>query len=312
MTADTRDPPTPVSRTVRPLAIVTGGLRGIGRAVAAELAGDGFDLAIIDLAEPCADSEAALRELRQVGAAAGYYRLDIAEIECHEAVLAEITAAQGAACCLVNNAGIAARPLTDILDLGVAAFDRSIDINLRGSFFLTQAFARRLLAVAEAGPAPAPTAPRSATHSATRSAKGAPTTLTARQGGTAPLALSSSYRSIVNITSIAAELVSPDRAQYCITKAALSMTTRLFAARLAAHDIHVHEVRPGFIRTDMTASAGSETIDRWIEDGRVPIPRWGEPADVGRAVSALACGRLPYLTGQPFWVAGGLNLMRAT
>lgn len=257
----------------RPVAIVTGGLRGLGLAIATQLAGDGFDVAVIDLPAPSATTDAALLPAMQCGTRIGYYALDIAEIDRHAALLEQIRADFGTPACLVNNAGIAARPLTDILELGAQAFDQSLDVNLRGTFFLTQAFARLLIA------APA--------------------------GATA-------YRSIINITSIAAEMVSTDRAQYCVGKSALSMASRLFAARLAPEGIHVHEVRPGFMRTDMTASAGSAAIDQWIAQGRVPIARWGTPEDVGQAVSSLACGRLPYTTGQPIWVAGGLNIMQAT
>lgn len=265
--ADTR--PTP-----RPVAIVTGGLRGLGLAIAQQLARDGFDLAVIDLPEPGPETDATLAPLAEAGARFRYYALDISDIARHGPTLAQIHSDFGAVACLVNNAGIAARPLTDILALEPAAFDRSLDVNLRGTFFLTQAFAKLLLDA----PEPAPRV----------------------------------YRSIVIVTSIAAEMVSTDRSQYCISKSALSMVTRLFAARLAPHGVHVHEVRPGFIQTDMTASAGTETIDRWIAEGRVPVPRWGLPQDVGEVVSTLACGRMPYTTGQPFWVAGGLNITRAT
>ncbi len=258
----------------RPVAIVTGGLRGLGLATAQQLARDGFDLALSDLAEPGADSNATLATLTEHGSRARYYRLNIADLTQHAPTLAQIQEDLGSLSCLVNNAGIAARPLTDVMDLSPQAFDQSMDVNLRGTFFLTQAFARLLLA--DGNPAP------------------------------------EVYRSIIIVTSIAAELVSTDRAQYCISKSALSMVTRVFATRLASAGIHVHEVRPGFIRTDMTASAGSEVIDQWIAQGRVPVPRWGQPEDVGRAISTLACGQLPYTTGQPFWVAGGLNIMRAT
>lgn len=267
-------PNAPTDNTRRPVAIVTGGLRGLGLAIATQLASDGFDLAVIDLAEPGPACEAALEPLAEHGARSRYYAMDIADIERHADTLAQIRSDLGPAACLVNNAGIAARPLTDILALEAAAYDQSMDVNLRGTFFLTQAFSKLLV--------------------------------------DEPQPLSEVYRSIIIVTSIAAEMVSTDRSQYCISKSALSMVTRLFAARLAPHGIHVHEVRPGFIRTDMTASAGSEVIDQWIAQGRVPVPRWGVPADVGHAVSALACGRLPYTTGQPFWVAGGLNIMQAT
>lgn len=264
-----------MSTTTTPLALVTGGLRGLGLGIATQLARDGFDIAVVDLPPASAETDAVLAPLVEAGVRARYYALDIADLENHAPTLARIQQDFGPhspLTCLVNNAGIAARPLTDLLELSPKAFDRSMDINLRGTFFLTQAFANLLVQ---------------------------------QEGNT-------HYRSIVVITSIAAEMISPDRAQYCVSKAALSATTRLFAARLAGAGIAVHEVRPGFMRTDMTASAGSEVIDQWIEQGRVPIPRWGTPTDVGRTVSTLALGLIPYTTGQSFWVAGGLNIMRAT
>lgn len=250
----------------RPVAIVTGGLQGLGLGIVQALMGGGFNVAVIDLPDdPVLPDELASDACR-------YYPMDISRIDRHGPVLDAIAADFGQLDCLVNNAGIAARPLTDILDLDEAAFDRSVEVNLRGTFFLTQAFANRLLASGPADP--------------------------------------STYRSIITITSIAAEIVFTDRSQYCVTKSALSMMTGLFASRLAADGIHVHEVRPGLMRTPMTAKVGSDTIDRLLVSGRVPIPRWGEAADVGRTVLSLASGALPYMTGQPIWVAGGLNIPR--
>ncbi len=250
----------------RPVAIVTGGLQGLGLGIAEALIGGGFRVAVIDLPD-----EPVLPDTLR-NDACRYYPMDIARIERHADVLAAIQRDFGRLDCLVNNAGIAARPLTDILDLDAAAFDRSVDINLRGTFFLTQAFANRLLASGAADP---------------------------------PV-----YRSIITITSMAAEIVFTDRSQYCVTKSALSMMTALFASRLAPDGIHVHEVRPGLMRTPMTANVGNDTIERLLTSGRVPIPRWGEAADVGRTVLSLASGALPYMTGQPIWVAGGLNIPR--
>jgi NAD(P)-dependent dehydrogenase (short-subunit alcohol dehydrogenase family) len=253
------------------VAIVTGGLQGLGLGIAQSLRAAGFDLAIVDLADD-AMLPASLTAPVEGAGRCRYYRMDIADIPAHEPVLAAIESDLGRLDCLVNNAGIAARPLTDILELGPDAFDRSVEVNLRGTFFLTQAFAKKLIA----------------------------------SGSTAPGA----YRSIILITSIAAELSFTDRSQYCVTKSALSMVTKLFAARLAGEGIHVHEVRPGLMKTPMTSKTGSDTIEKLLAAGAVPIARWGLPEDVGATVASLASGALPYMTGQPIWTAGGLNIPR--
>ncbi len=258
-----------MSHIARPVAIVTGGLQGLGLGIALELLGNGFDLAIVDLA----DNADLPQELQaQDEGRCKYYRLDISDVDQHDAVLAAVEVDFGRLDCLVNNAGIAARPLTDILDLSADAFDRSVEINLRGTFFLTQAFARRLIA---SGPATADT-----------------------------------YRSVIMITSMAAEIAITDRSQYCVTKSALTMVTKLFGVRLAEYGIYVHEVRPGLMQTPMTANVGNDTIEKLLANGVVPIARWGQPLDVGRVVHSLASGALPYMTGQPIWVAGGLNIHR--
>lgn len=259
----------------RPVALVTGGKQGLGLGAARGLAQRGFNLAVVDLAAPDEASEAVLEELRQLGATARYYQLDISEIERHREVVDEVWADFGRLDCLHNNAGVAARPLTDILELGPEAFDRAVDINLRGTFFLSQTVANRMI------------------QDRGRTTDGV-------------------YRSIIIVTSIAAELVSPDRAQYNITKAGLSMLSKILAYRLGPEGIAVHEVRPGFMRTAMTASAGSPEIEAAITEGRVPLSRWGNPEDIGTAVGTLASGDLPYMTGQPLWIAGGLNVTKAT
>jgi len=116
-------------------------------------------------------------------------------------------------------------------------------------------------------------------------------------------------RAIVFVTSVSAEMASPNRGDYCVSKAGLSMTARLFAARLAAHAIAVYEVRPGIIATDMTANV-RESYDRRIGEGLVPELRWGQPADVGRVVAALLRGDLVFATGSVINVDGGLSLPR--
>ena len=256
--------------TQRRVAVVTGAVQGLGLGTAIALAGAGFDVALVDLHEANEQTQQACDQVSRLGAQARYYQLDIADLSRHESVLKLIARDFGRIDTLVNNAGIAARPLTDILELSVEAFDHSVDINLRGTFFLTQAFAN--LAIAQKWATP------------------------------------ENYVSVIIVSSIAAEMVNTDRAQYCVTKAALSMTTKLFAQRLASEHIYVHEIRPGFMQTAMTASAGNTIVDDWINDGRVPIARWGQAEDIGKSIATLASGAMPYTTGQAFWIAGGLNL----
>ena len=148
-------------------------------------------------------------------------------------------------------------------------FDAVMNVNLRGTLFLTQAAAKAML---KAAPAAHP-------------------------------------RSIVTITSVSAALASPERADYCVSKAGLSMAMRNFSLRLAPHGIAVFEVRPGIIRTDMTAPVASR-YDEAIGSGLVPMSRWGEPADIGDAVAGLASGRFAFATGSVISADGGLSLPR--
>lgn len=258
-----------------PVAVVTGGRQGLGLAAVKGLAARGFHVAVVDLPPADDESDRLLAELDSSGSRGRYYQLDISDIDRHSEVIDQILSDFGRLDCLHNNAGIAARPLTDILDLTPEAFDRAVEVNLRGTFFLTQEVARRMIADED------------------RHHDGI-------------------YRCIINVSSIAAELVSPDRSQYNITKAGLSMLTKILAYRLGPENIAVHELRPGFMRTAMTASAGSPEIDAALADGRVPLSRWGTPEDIGTAVGTLASGDLPYMTGQPLWIAGGLNITKAT
>ena len=114
---------------------------------------------------------------------------------------------------------------------------------------------------------------------------------------------------IINITSCSAEVVSVNRGEYCMSKAGASMATKLFAVRLAPLGIPVYEIRPGIIETSMTSGV-HEKYDRLIGDGLLPIPRWGTPEDIGRAVSLLASGKLPYMTGDVLNLDGGMHLPR--
>jgi NAD(P)-dependent dehydrogenase (short-subunit alcohol dehydrogenase family) len=252
----------------RPLALITGGRRGIGQGIAFALAEAGFDLVINDL-ERDAEADATLAGSGERGAKASFVAADIADLAAHPALVDGAFAARGRLDCLVNNAGVSVLSRGDLLDVSPESYDRCQRTNLRGPFFLTQRIARRMLEQEPLAGAPPP--------------------------------------SIVTITSVNAEMPSIGRGEYCISKAGASMLTKLFALRLAPHGIGVFEVRPGIIRTPMTAPV-AERYQREIEQGITPIARWGEPADVGRAVAAAATGQLPFSVGQVIYVDGGLSL----
>jgi NAD(P)-dependent dehydrogenase (short-subunit alcohol dehydrogenase family) len=254
----------------RPVALITGGRRGIGRGIAFALADAGFDLVINDL-ERDADAEATLAGVGERGATASFVAADVADLAAHPGLVDATFGAFGRLDCLVNNAGVSVLSRGDLLEVAPASYDRCLNVNLRGPFFLTQRIARRMLE--QAPPASSPP------------------------------------RSIVSITSVNAALPSINRGEYCISKAGASMLTRLFALRLAPHGIGVFELRPGIIRTPMTAPV-AERYEREIAAGITPIARWGEPADVGRAVATIATGRLPFSVGQVIYVDGGLSLPR--
>jgi 3-oxoacyl-[acyl-carrier protein] reductase len=254
----------------RRVAVVTGARRGIGRGICYALASAGFDLAMIDLAEDEAARET-VAGVEKRGARAVFLRGDIADLGGHAALVDAVYRAFGTLDCLVNNAGVSVAKRGDVLDVTPESFDRVVGINLRGTFFLTQAAARRMVDETRADDAPA--------------------------------------RAIVTISSVNAWLVGPDRAEYCIAKAGLTMMTRILAVRLAPHRIFTYEIRPGVIETDMTAVA-KQKYDRLIGEGLAPIARWGMPQDIGAAVATLATGALPYATGDAYHIDGGMHIYK--
>ncbi len=254
----------------RRVALVTGGTRGIGLASAQALAAEGWDLAVCGLREEEA-ARGALETLASAGAAAHYVRADIGEEDAASRLVEAVDRRFGRLDLLVNNAGVAPRERKDILEATRESFDRLLAINLRGPYFLTQAAARYMLE-------------RKAAEEAGR-------------------------RCIVFIGSISATVASTDRGEYCISKAGLAMASLLWATRLAAEGIAVYEVRPGIIKTDMTAGVAAK-YDRLIAEGLTLQRRWGTPQDVGRAVAMLARGELAYSTGQVLMVDGGMSVRR--
>ena len=256
-------------------ALITGASRGIGRGIALELARlGGFDLAINYASnEAAARDTAAACEAAGQGVRARIVRGDVSSSEDRAGLIDFARQEFGRLDLLVNNAGVAPSVRADILDAGEESFDRLIGINLKGPYFLTQLAARFM--IEQLGGA------------------------TAEPGA----------MNVVTVSSISAYTASVNRGDYCISKAGLSMHTQLWAARLAEHGIGVFEVQPGIIETDMTARV-KERYDKLFSEGLTPLPRWGTPGDVGKAVTVVAMGHFPYSTGMVIDVDGGFRLRR--
>ncbi len=254
----------------RKTAIVTGAARGIGRGISMELANAGYTVCAVGTRS--AEDEnvrAYLGELTAVSPDSFYISGDISDAGDRARIVDAAFAGLGEVDALVNNAGVAPTVRNDILEMTEESFDRVMGINLRGTFFLTQAVANRMVQQSPAD----------------------------------------FRRTIVFITSISAVVSSINRGEYCISKAGLSMTARLFADRLAGEGINVYEVRPGIIATDMTAGV-MQKYERLIADGLCPIQRIGQPEDVGRTVRALCDNYLGYSTGEIINVDGGMMIQK--
>lgn len=254
----------------RRVALVTGASRGIGRAIALALAERGWSVAI----NYRSDLVSAQDVLRIANKYDGKYLLvqaDISRAEERNRMVEEVLKRFGRLDLLVNNAGIAPRQRQDLLEMREESYDEVLAVNLKGPFFLTQQVARTMIDLLGSGVIENPR--------------------------------------IINIGSISAYASSPNRGEYCLSKAGISMMTALFADRLAESGIGVYEIRPGVIATDMT-DAVKEKYDHLIANGLTPIQRWGQPEDVAKAVVAIAEGAFPFSTGEIFNVDGGFHLRR--
>lgn len=263
---------------MNPVALVTGASRGIGRGIALELAKIGHDLVInyagnIQAAKQTADDCAAVAKGLGTTICAEICQADISLGADRQKLIAFTREEFGRLDLLVNNAGVAPNVRADILEAGEDSFDRLIAINVKGPYFLTQLAARWMI-------------------DEVRSAE---------CGVRNPR--------IITVSSISAYTASTNRGDYCVSKAALSMLTPLFASRLAEDGINVYEIRPGVIATDMTGAV-KEKYDKLISEGLTPIQRWGTPEDIGRAVAAIATDAFPFSTGEVINVDGGFHLRR--
>jgi 3-oxoacyl-[acyl-carrier protein] reductase len=255
----------------KPVAVITGASRGIGRSVAVALAAEGYDIAAIARS---VDSEGIVNlgvEVEKTGAQFFPIGLDIACTGCHNEVVKNILDRYGRIDVLVNNAGVAPLQRDDILEMSEESYDRVMTINLKGPVFFAQKIAKEMIWMKEQVTQYKPV--------------------------------------IVFITSVSSIRSSTNRTEYCISKAGLSMASTVFADRLSHEGILVFEVRPGIIQTDMTSRI-KDKYDRLISEGLVPQKRWGFPEDIARAVASLARGDWNFSTGMVFEISGGLNIHR--
>jgi NAD(P)-dependent dehydrogenase (short-subunit alcohol dehydrogenase family) len=252
------------------VALVTGASRGIGRGIAVALAGRGWTIVINYNSNATAAIEV-IQLVEAQGSQGVAIQANVANAADRHRLVEEILHKFSRIDLLVNNAGMAPRQRLDILETSEASYDEVMAVNLKGPFFLTQQVARVMLDLLKTDKIQQP--------------------------------------KIINIGSISAYTSSPNRAEYCISKAGLSMMTALFADRLAEYGINVYEVRPGIIETDMTSGV-KEKYNRLIGEGLTPIRRWGQPDDIARAVVAIAEGDFPFSTGEIINVDGGFHLHR--
>lgn len=249
--------------------LVTGSSRGIGLGAAVELAKQGFAVA---LNAPVADDElaAAVGHIERYDVPVVAAAFDVTDIAVHGEKIAEIESAIGPLTTLVNNAGVGVLQRGDVLEVSEESYDRCLAVNAKAMFFLSQAFAKQLLARERA---------------------------------------ENLFHSIVNVTSSNAVAVAVPRAEYCASKAAAAMISKTFAVRLGQENIHVYDVQPGLIATDMTAPVIAQYAQR-AEDGLTVLPRVGTPEEMGRIIAALASGQLPYTTGQVISADAGMLIPR--
>jgi len=253
-----------------PVALVTGASRGIGRAIAVELASAGYDIVVNFVSRPEAAEETAAL-IAAEGRETLLAQADISSTEDRASMIEETRSRFGRIDVLVNNAALAPRERVDLLESSEEHYDRTLDVNLKGPFFLTQSIARWMVEERLADPG--------------------------------------RKLYIVNISSLSEYTSSVLRGDYCLAKAGLGMLTSLFADRLGEHNIPVNEIRPGIIATDMTAGA-KEKYDKLFAEGLTPFRRWGQPEDVARAVRALVGGDFDFATGSAIDLDGGFHLHR--
>lgn len=241
------------------VAVITGGTRGIGLGIARALLENGFSVVV-----SARKTSAEIEDLKEEYCGkVNFVSCDISSEADIENLASEVKEKFGTIDLLVNNAGVAPKERKDILEITPEDFSQVVDINLKGTFFVTQRLA--------------------------------------------PLLIENKGGRIVNISSMSSYTASLNRGEYCISKAGISMTTKLFAARLAEYGVSVIEIRPGIIETDMTAKV-KEKYESMIGDGLTPIKRMGQPEDIAKCVLSIAKGNFDFCTGTVIDCDGGFNV----
>jgi len=252
------------------VALVTGGSRGIGRAICVELARDGYAV-VINYRDNLDAAEETKAILKASGAESHLCQGDVTAKSHRDLIVASTMERFGRIDLLVNNAGAAPADRKDILETEEESYDHILNVNLKAPYFMTQRVAREMVALVRQG-----TMDRAA---------------------------------IINISSLRRYTPAQNYGEYCISKAGVSMITKLFAVRLAEFGINVYELSPGIIETDMTSDESVRAFyDAKLADGMAPINRWGKPEDVALAVGAIAKGAFPFSTGSIFDIDGGFHL----
>lgn len=252
-------------------ALITGAGRGIGFAIAEKLAAEGHNIVIMDIHEESVVADA-IKKLESIGAKVLYCRADVTSAEARAKMLADTKAKFGRLDVLVNNAGVAPRVRADLLEATEESYEWVMKINLQGPYFLTQAVANWMIEQKKAD--------------------------------------DSFSGCIINVSSMSAGVASTPRGEYCVSKAGMSMMTQLFAVRLGEFNIPVYEIRPGIIKTDMTAVV-TEKYNKLIFENNILLQsRWGLPEDIAKAAAMMARGDIAYSTGQIITIDGGFTVPR--
>lgn len=252
------------------VAVVTGSSKGIGKGIASELAKNGYAV-VMNSRQPRTEVREAVAEVGGYGNPVLYIQGDISRAQDRQMIVERIMDEFGRIDLLVNNAGVGPKVRGDLLAVTEESMDFVFGINIYGTFFLTQLVAKEMIKTKQ------------------------------KYQGLSPV--------IINISSMSAYTSSTSRGEYCISKAGVSMMTKLFADRLAGENILVYEIRPGIIDTDMTANVHTK-YSALIDNGITPIRRWGKPEDIARAVMVLGSGGLAYSTGEVINVDGGYHIQR--